>query len=132
MFNANQNNRGSDMLRIILTLTILFIGMSIMAEEWTASTVSVPVQYGGMYPNYYASQQTYTPNNSTYYNPLGVNQGSYQYYNNYPYQSNYGNYGYNPYYTYPNTLSSIGGNGPTGQILRNIGRNVLYSFMRGY
>lgn len=119
------------MFRIILMALILFLGTYVLADEWTASSVSVPTQYA--YPSCNCPNYYNNPYVSTYYNPLGTNQNYYQSYGSNPYQYSYGNSGYNPYYGYaPTTLSNIGGNSVGGQVLRNIGRNVLYSFMRGY
>lgn len=121
------------MHRLILILFIFLMGVALRAEEWTATSISQPIQYGGLYPNY--NYQYYNPAscNSNYYNPLGVTaQNGYQNYGYNPYQYSYGSYGYNPYYNYPTAISNIGGNTVTGNVLRNIGRNMIYSFMRGY
>lgn len=122
------------MFRILFIFIIMFFGISVFAEDWTVSTIQQPIPYGQ-----YAGCPTYQNNllyNNPYYNPRTINQGYYpnsSYNVNYPSPYQYNNpYNYYNSSVYPGGLSNIGGNGVSGQILRNVGRNVLYSFMRGY
>lgn len=115
------------MQKIILILTIIFLYSSVVEKamaDYSFSTVN-PVQQP-VYSDYYS--------NSNY--PSQVIRHTYS--NNvypqcqYPYGYQYG-YGYNPYAN-PYSLINSGvlgltNNGAKGQIIRNIGQNILYSLM---
>lgn len=135
------------MSRVILILSIMFLGLSARADVWSYSqplqpaVPAVPAQPADF--NNYQYNQPYNqlqgqgqyPNNNYYNQPLSQYNNPYQYRPN-PY-AGYNNYGYatTPYSTVGSTLgglSTLGGAGVKNQIIRNIGQNVIYSMMRGY
>lgn len=117
------------MYRVLFIFLVLFMCQSVMSEEWT-TTVQQPIPYGqyGAYPNYQYG--------NPYYNQTIVSPGCYPnstYNVNNPYQYQYNNpYNYYNSSVYPGGLNTLGSTGVQNQIIRNVGRNLLYSFMRGY
>lgn len=125
------------MSKKILTLIILLYAVfvpSIALADYTVTTQQ-PLQ-----PNYYQNYQQ--PNVPYYVNGQNINQDGVQYVNPYQaqngYQYNgYPNYGYAPQSINPlphsllnSALPYSGTNGVKQQILRGIGRNIIYSMMR--
>lgn len=132
------------MSKLILTLTIIFCAISIQTKclaDYTVTTQE-PIQTG-----YYNNYPVANPSiNSSYYAPgQNVNQVNYpnpyqcQYPNSYQYQNPYAyngyGYGYPTGAAYPlinSGLTGLGATGAKGQIIRNIGQNVLFKLLRGY
>lgn len=135
------------MKRAILFLTFMISALSAQAFDWSSLLYQQP-----QYQNY----NTYQPNYETYptitplrpampviplqsadssaeqtYSPIYCQYPQNHYYNPYSYQR--------PYYAYGNGLgntiinpSGLGGTNGSGQIVRNVGRNMLYSMLGRY
>lgn len=118
------------MQKTALILIIIFCGISAQAYSW--SNILNPMQnnypyysqninqnpYQTPYPNQY---QTQYQNSYTYQNPYTYNNYAYNGYNTVNSQIPYSAINSNPYY-YQN-------NGIRNQVIRNVGQNLLYSFM---
>ena len=124
------------MQKIALTLIIILCGISAQAYSWsnllnpTQSTYTNYPYYSQninqnpyqiQYPNQY---QTQYQNSYAYQNPYAYNSNAYNGYNITNNQIPYSSINSNPYY-YQN-------NGIQNQVIRNVGQNLLYSFMNHY
>lgn len=128
------------MNRIILLLIAITIGLSANAD-YTVQTYQPlvpsqpiqPIDYTTNQPYMQTYNQQYSPtyNQPYYQNPYQV-QSQTQCVNPYQYQNPY-TYGSNiPYSAINAATSSIGSGGVAPQIMKNIGKSMLYSMLRGY
>lgn len=131
-----RRERGEQIMykNILILMSLLYTTsvQSIALADYTVTAVQpyVPNNYQNYsYPSY--GQNIYQ-DNVQYSNPYQAQCQS-----NYQYPNGYTNYGYMPSYTNPLPYSILnsafpysGTNGVKQQIIRNIGRNIIYSMMR--
>lgn len=129
------------MKKIIISLTVFMMGLSVHAAGW-AELLSTPYSQNNSYvvpqANGFSVVQPNPTYNNMFYQDANQVQCQVPYTNPYLYRQPYGqinpySYRVNPLLQSPyNTTTTSATTNLPNQVVRNIGQSMLYSMMRGY